>query len=42
MRSSEKYRAIVDAGYILQLDDPGMPTWWDMLKPEPSMADYRK
>ncbi len=39
---SDKYRAIADAGYILQLDDPGIATSWDMLKPEPSMADYRK
>jgi 5-methyltetrahydropteroyltriglutamate--homocysteine methyltransferase len=36
-----EYRAVVDAGFILQLDDPGVVTSWDMLKPEPSLADYR-
>ena len=39
---SDKYRAIVDAGFILQIDDPGIATSWDMIKPEPSLADYRK
>ena len=38
----EEYRAVVDAGFILQIDDPGLPDWWDMLKPEPSVADYRR
>jgi 5-methyltetrahydropteroyltriglutamate--homocysteine methyltransferase len=38
----DKYRAIVDAGFILQIDDPGIATSWDMLKPEPSLGDYRK
>jgi 5-methyltetrahydropteroyltriglutamate--homocysteine methyltransferase len=39
---SDKYRAIVDAGFILQIDDPGIATSWDMIKPEPSLADYRR
>jgi 5-methyltetrahydropteroyltriglutamate--homocysteine methyltransferase len=39
---SDKYRAIVDAGFILQIDDPGIATSWDMIKPEPSLTDYRK
>ncbi|HZT51848.1 MAG TPA: hypothetical protein VFA22_07945 [Stellaceae bacterium] len=39
---ADKYRAIVDAGFILQIDDPGVATSWDMLKPEPSLAEYRK
>jgi len=38
----DKYRAIVEAGFILQIDDPGIATSWDMLKPEPSLTDYRK
>jgi 5-methyltetrahydropteroyltriglutamate--homocysteine methyltransferase len=38
----DKYSAIVDAGFILQIDDPGVATSWDMIKPEPSLADYRK
>ena len=29
----EEYRAVVDAGFILQVDDPGLVDWWDMLKP---------
>jgi 5-methyltetrahydropteroyltriglutamate--homocysteine methyltransferase len=37
-----EYRAVVDAGFILQIDDPGLPDWWDMLKPEPTVAQYRK
>jgi 5-methyltetrahydropteroyltriglutamate--homocysteine methyltransferase len=39
---SDKYHAIVDAGFVLQIDDPGIATSWDMIKPQPSMADYRK
>jgi 5-methyltetrahydropteroyltriglutamate--homocysteine methyltransferase len=39
---SDKYRAIADAGFILQIDDPGIATSWDMLKPEPDLAAYRK
>jgi 5-methyltetrahydropteroyltriglutamate--homocysteine methyltransferase len=39
---AEEYRAVVAAGFVLQIDDPGLPDWWDMLKPEPSVEDYRK
>ena len=38
----EEYRAVVDAGFVLQIDDPGLPDWWDMLKPEPTVEAYRK
>jgi 5-methyltetrahydropteroyltriglutamate--homocysteine methyltransferase len=38
----EEYKAIVDAGLVLQLDDPSTATGWDMITPEPSLADYRK
>jgi 5-methyltetrahydropteroyltriglutamate--homocysteine methyltransferase len=38
----EEYTAIVDAGLILQLDDPATATGWDMISPEPSLADYKK
>jgi 5-methyltetrahydropteroyltriglutamate--homocysteine methyltransferase len=38
----EEYRAVVSAGFVLQIDDPGLPDWWDMIKPEPSVAAYRK
>jgi 5-methyltetrahydropteroyltriglutamate--homocysteine methyltransferase len=37
-----EYRAIVDAGFILQLDDPGLPDTWDMLDPQPSIQDYKR
>ena len=39
---AEEYRAVVEAGLILQIDDPGLPDWWDMLKPEPTIDAYRK
>ena len=38
----EEYKAIVEAGFVLQLDDPGLPDTWDMANPEPSVADYQK
>jgi 5-methyltetrahydropteroyltriglutamate--homocysteine methyltransferase len=38
----EEYRAVVDAGFILQIDDPGFMTSWDMIKPEPTIAEYRR
>jgi 5-methyltetrahydropteroyltriglutamate--homocysteine methyltransferase len=38
----EEYRAVVEAGFVLQIDDPGLPDWWDMLKPEPTVEQYRK
>jgi len=38
----EEYRAILDAGLILQLDDPAIAENWDMVNPEPSVTDYRK
>ena len=39
---SDKYRAIVDAGLILQIDDPGLATSWDMIKSQPTLLDYRR
>jgi len=38
----EEYKAIVDAGFVLQLDDPGLPDSWDMANPEPSVDEYKK
>ncbi|PYM89408.1 MAG: epoxyalkane--coenzyme M transferase [Candidatus Rokuibacteriota bacterium] len=38
----EEYKAIVDAGLILQIDDPAIAENWDMVNPEPAPADYRK
>jgi 5-methyltetrahydropteroyltriglutamate--homocysteine methyltransferase len=38
----QEYKAIVEAGFVLQLDDPGLPDTWDMANPEPSVEDYQK
>jgi 5-methyltetrahydropteroyltriglutamate--homocysteine methyltransferase len=38
----EEYRAVVSAGFVLQIDDPGLPDWWDMIKPQPTVEAYRK
>ena len=38
----EEYKAIVDAGLILQLDDPAIAENWDMVNPEPTPEAYRK
>jgi 5-methyltetrahydropteroyltriglutamate--homocysteine methyltransferase len=37
-----EYRAIVEAGFILQLDDPGLPDTYDMIVPPPSLEEYRR
>ena len=42
MAMAVEYRAIVDAGFVLQLDDPGLPDTWDMLDPHPTLAEYRR
>jgi 5-methyltetrahydropteroyltriglutamate--homocysteine methyltransferase len=39
---SVEYRAIVEAGFLLQLDDPGLPDTWDMLDPHPTLEDYKR
>jgi 5-methyltetrahydropteroyltriglutamate--homocysteine methyltransferase len=38
----EEYQAIVDAGLILQLDDPGIAENWDQINPAPSVEDYQR
>mgnify|MGYP001413982708 CR=1 FL=1 len=37
----EEYRAIVDAGFLLQIDDPRLVTYY-IIHPEASIADCRK
>ena len=37
-----EYRAIVDAGFILQIDDPGLGETWDMSAVAPPLEDYRR
>lgn len=39
---AHEYKAIVDAGFVLQIDDPALPDTYDMIVPNPSIADYRK
>jgi len=36
----EEYTAIIDAGLILQIDDPSVAENWDQINPEPSVEDY--
>ena len=38
---AEEYRAIVDAGFVLQIDDPDLADAWQMY-PQMSTAEYRK
>ncbi|HXP77938.1 MAG TPA: cobalamin-independent methionine synthase II family protein [Stellaceae bacterium] len=38
----QEYKAIIDAGFVLQLDDPGLPGGWDAANPQPKIEDYRK
>ncbi len=37
----EEYRAIVDAGLILQIDDAFLATYYDVMVPPQSLADYK-
>ena len=37
-----EYKAIVDAGFILQIDDPALPDTYDMIVPLPTIDEYRK
>jgi len=38
----EEYKAILDAGLVLQLDDPAIAENWDMVNPEPTVEEYQK
>jgi 5-methyltetrahydropteroyltriglutamate--homocysteine methyltransferase len=38
----EEYKAIIDAGLILQLDDPSIAENWDQINPEPTVEEYRR
>jgi 5-methyltetrahydropteroyltriglutamate--homocysteine methyltransferase len=37
-----EYQAIVDAGFILQIDDPHLPDLWDAHSPALEVGQYRK
>lgn len=36
----EEYAAIIDAGLVLQIDDPSIAENWDQISPEPTVEDY--
>ncbi|WP_438388925.1 cobalamin-independent methionine synthase II family protein [Actinopolyspora saharensis] len=38
----EEYKAIIDAGLILQLDDPAIAENWDQVNPAPSVEAYKR
>jgi 5-methyltetrahydropteroyltriglutamate--homocysteine methyltransferase len=38
----EEYAAVIDAGLVLQLDDPCIAENWDQINPAPSVADYQR
>ena len=38
----DEYKAIIDAGLVLQIDDPSLPDNWDMINPEPSLEEFKK
>ena len=38
----EEYKAIIDAGLVLQLDDPSIAENWDMINPAPTAEEYRR
>ena len=38
---NEEYRAIVNAGLLVQIDDPGLPAQWNS-QSAPTLDDYRK
>jgi 5-methyltetrahydropteroyltriglutamate--homocysteine methyltransferase len=38
----EEYKAIVDAGITVQIDDPSLPDNWDMINPEPPLTEFKK
>src|SRR5215470_2248020 len=38
----EEYKAILDAGLLLQLDDPCIAENWDQINPAPSVEEYQK
>lgn len=36
----EEYRAVLDAGLVLQIDDPSIAENFDQIEPEPTVEDY--
>lgn len=38
----EEYKAITDAGLVVQIDDPSLAENFDQIRPEPSVEDYQR
>lgn len=38
----EEYKAITDAGFIVQIDAPDLAEAWDQINPEPSVEDFQR
>ncbi len=38
----EEYKSVVEAGLVLQIDDPSLPDNWDMINPEPPLEEFKK
>jgi 5-methyltetrahydropteroyltriglutamate--homocysteine methyltransferase len=38
----EEYKAIIEGGLVLQIDDPALADNWDMITPEPPLSEYKK
>ena len=38
----DEYRAIVEAGFLLQIDDPRIVTQYDMMDPAPTVEEFRR
>jgi 5-methyltetrahydropteroyltriglutamate--homocysteine methyltransferase len=38
----EEYKAIVDAGFVVQIDDPMLANWYDAMGAPSDMGDYRR
>lgn len=38
----EEYKAIIEAGFVLQIDDPSLSDNWDMIDPEPPLEEFKK
>ena len=37
----EEYKAVIDAGLILQIDDPSVAENWDQINPAPTVEEYQ-
>jgi 5-methyltetrahydropteroyltriglutamate--homocysteine methyltransferase len=40
--SKHDFKAVTDAGFVLQIDDPGLVDTWPMLTPVPTVEEYRE